>query len=101
MLSSLIQCLIIWSRQVITNKMFNASIGGTLLNQVSSVCYLGVTIDPTLSWNLHVSIRVQSRVASILCFGSLYTLFTVYCSCTANLLRCFLVAYYCQVYWYD
>ena len=49
------------SRQRIANKTLNVSVGGTLLTQVSSVRYLGVTIDPTLSWNLPVS-NVVSRI---------------------------------------
>ena len=32
----------------IVNKVINVSVGGTLLTTASSVCYLGITIDPTL-----------------------------------------------------
>ena len=60
--------MLIWSRQRIANKTLNVLVGGTLLTQVSFVHYLGVTIDPTLSWNLHVSnvvSIVRSRIASL------------------------------------
>jgi len=66
--------LLIGSRQRVANKTLNVSVGGKLLTQVSFVCYLGVTIDPSLSWNLHISnvvSRVRSQIASLFCFGSL------------------------------
>ena len=44
--------MLIGSRQKIANKSLNVSIGGILLAQVDSVQYLGVIIDPTLSWTL-------------------------------------------------
>ena len=53
--------MLIGSRQRITNKVINVSVGGTLLTTASSVHYLGVKFDPTLSWNLHVS-DVVSKV---------------------------------------
>ena len=63
--------MLIGSRQRISNKTLNVSVGCKLS---SFVCYLGVTIDPSLSWNLHISnvmSRARSRVASFLHFGSL------------------------------
>jgi len=45
-----------------------------LLTQVSSVHYLGVIINPCLSWNLHISnvvSKVRSRIALLFRFGSL------------------------------
>ena len=69
-----------------------------MLTTASSVCYLGITIDPTLSWNLHVSdmvSKVRSRVASILRFGTLSPL--ILCSLyTAFVLPLF---YYYDVVW--
>ena len=49
-------------------------LGGKLLTQVSSIHYLGVVIDPSLSWNLYISnvvSKVRSRIASLFRFGSL------------------------------
>ena len=64
----------------------------------SSVCYLRVTIDPTPSWNLHVSnaaSRVRFRIASILRFGSLSP--RIFCLLyTAFVLPVF---DYCDVIW--
>ena len=69
-----------------------------MLTTASSVHYLGVTIDPTLSWNSHASdvvSKVQSRVASILRFGTLSPV--ILCSLyTAFVLTLF---YYCDVVW--
>ena len=88
--------LLIGGHQRIANKGINVSVGGTLLTTASSVRYLGVTIDPTLSWNLHVSdvvSKVRSRVASILRFGTLSPV--ILCSLyTAFVLPLF---YYCDV----
>ena len=45
-----------------------------MLTQVNSVRYLGVLIDPVLSWTLHINrmvSRVRSRLASIVRYGSL------------------------------
>ena len=53
--------MLIGSRQRIANKAINVSVGGTLLTTANSVRYLVITIDPTLSWNLHVS-DVVSKV---------------------------------------
>jgi len=58
----------------VANKTLNVTVGSKELTQVGSVHYLQVTIDPSLSWNLQVSnvvCRIQSRVASLLQFGSL------------------------------
>jgi len=44
--------MLIGSHQRIANKILNVTFGGKVLN---SVHYLGVTIDPSLSWNLQVS----------------------------------------------
>jgi len=74
MLSSLNNSMLIGSCQRIANKTLNVTVWGKVLTQVGSVCYLGVTIDLSLSWNLQVSnvvSRVRSWVASLLQFGSL------------------------------
>ena len=45
-----------------------------MLSQLHSVRYLGVLIDSTLSWNLHICnmiYRVRSGFVSIIRFGSL------------------------------
>jgi len=68
--------MLIGSRQRILGKSFNVSVGGTAiaLSQVSSVQYLGVIIDPTLSWSLHITniaSRVRSRLSSIFRYGTL------------------------------
>jgi len=58
--------MLIGSHQRIANKTLDVSIRSTILAQIN---YLRVTIDPTLSWNLHVSnvvSRAQNRIASIL-----------------------------------
>jgi len=44
------------------------------VQQVDSVCYLGVIIDPTLLWSLHITnivSRARSRLSSIFCYGTL------------------------------
>ena len=66
--------MLIGSRQKISNKGLNVSVGGAALRQVSSIQYLGVLIDSTLSWYLHVYnivARVRSRLSSICCYGTL------------------------------
>ena len=75
------KCLPVGSRQRIANKSLNVSIGGTLLAQVNSVRYLGILIDSTLSWTLHISnvvSKVRSCVASIIRYGSHHRYF-VFC----------------------
>ena len=50
------------------------AVGGNVLTQVNSVRYLGVLIDPVLSWTLHVRSmvsRIRSRLASVVRYGSL------------------------------
>ena len=42
--------MLIGSRQRVANKELCVSIGGNVLTQVNSVRYLGVLIDPVLSW---------------------------------------------------
>ena len=67
-------CMLIGSRQRVANKGLGISVGGNMLTQVNSVRYLGVLIDPVLSWTLHINrmvSRVRSRLASIVCYGSL------------------------------
>ena len=41
--------MFIGSHQRIAGKSLNVSVGGTVLNQVKSVRYLDILIDPTLS----------------------------------------------------
>ena len=67
-------CMLIGSRQRVADKELNISVGGNFLTQVNSVRYLGVLIDPVLSWTPHVHSLVsktRSRLASIVRFGSL------------------------------
>jgi len=67
-------CMLIDSRQRVSDQTLSVSAGGSVLSQVHSVRYLGVLIDSTLSWNLHICnmiSRVRSRLASIIWFGSL------------------------------
>ena len=47
-------CMIIGSRQRVSHQALSVSVGGSVLSQVHSVWYLGVLIDSTLSWNLHI-----------------------------------------------
>ena len=81
--------MLIGSRQRIANKSLNVSIGGTLLAQVNSVRYLGVLIDNTLSWTLHISNVVSSVKVSCCRYYSLWvtatsgTLSSVYCFCVS------------------
>ena len=66
--------MLIGSRQRISGKSFNVSIGGMALSQVDSVRYLGVIIDPTLSWSLHITniaSGARSRLSSIFRYGTL------------------------------
>ena len=66
--------MLVGSRQKLMGKSFNVSIGGALLTQVNSFCYLGVLIDSTLSWSTHVNnviSRVRHRLATIIRYGSL------------------------------
>ena len=66
--------MLLGSRQRIANKSLDVSVGGTSLPQVNSVRYLGIIIDNTLSWSLHISSvvsRVRSHVASLIRYGSL------------------------------
>jgi len=63
--------MLIGSQQRLSGKALTVLIGGTVLNQVKSLQYLGVLIDSTLSWSLHitsVASRVRSRISSILRF---------------------------------
>ena len=48
-------CMLIGSHQRVANKELCVSIGGNVLTQVNSVRYLGVLIDPVLSWTLHIN----------------------------------------------
>ena len=66
--------MLIGSRQKISNKPLNVSVGGAALRLVSSIRYLGILIDSTLSWSLHVYnivARVRSRLLSICRYGTL------------------------------
>ena len=49
--------MLIGSHQRMADKVLSVSIGGNVLTQVNSVRYLGVLIDPVLSWTLHVRSR--------------------------------------------
>ena len=53
--------MLIGGHQRIAGKSLNVSVGGTVLNQVNSVQYLGILIDPTLSWSLHIC-NIVSRI---------------------------------------
>ena len=53
--------MLIGSRQKISNKTLNVSVGSVALKQVNSTRYLGVLIDPTLSWSLHIC-NIVSRI---------------------------------------
>ena len=62
------------SPPVMVMELMGISVGGNMLTQVNSVRYLGVLIDPVLSWTLHINrmvSRVRSRLASIVRYGSL------------------------------
>ena len=83
--------MFVGSRQKLMGKSFNVSVGGALLTQVNSICYLGVLIDSTLSWLTHVNYvisRVRHRLATIIHYGSLpptilcvlYSAFVLPCS---------------------
>jgi len=66
-------CMLIGSHQRVSDQTLSVSVGGSVLSQVHSVQHLGVLIDTTLSWNLHICdmiSRVRSRLASIIWFGS-------------------------------
>ena len=57
-----------------SHQTLSVSVGGSVLSQVHSVQYLGVFIDSTLPWSLHICnmiSRVTSRLVSIIRFGSL------------------------------
>ena len=47
-------CMLIGSHQRVSSKALSVSVGGNVLTQVNTVRYLGVLIDPVLSWNLHI-----------------------------------------------
>jgi len=66
--------MLILSQQRIACKVLTVSISGVVFNQVNSVRYLGLIIDSTLSWSLHITnivSRVQLRISSMLRFGTL------------------------------
>ena len=74
MLTNLIVYMLIGSHQRMADKALSVSVGGNVLTQVNSVQYLGVLIDPVLSWTLHVHsmvTRIRSRLASVVRYGSL------------------------------
>ena len=71
-------CMLIGSRQRVANKGLGISVGGNMLTQVNSVRYLGVLIDPVLSWTLHIN-RMVSRVRSRLRFLQLFIKFMGHC----------------------
>ena len=66
--------MLIESCQRVADKTLNVSVGGNVLTQVNSVRYLGVLIDPILSWTLHIHgmvSRIRSRLASVVRYGTL------------------------------
>ena len=66
--------MLIGSCQRVGGRTLSVSVSGSRLSQVYSVRYLGVLIDPALSWNLHICnmiSRVRSRLVSFIWFGSL------------------------------
>jgi len=75
--------LLIGSQQRLSDKTLTVSIGGTVLNQVKSVRYLGVLIDSTLSWSLHIT-GVVSRVRLFWNFTTCRTVFVVFHLCLAS-----------------
>ena len=111
--SSHLYVLILWNQlpcSLVAGKEFQAKVlmfplGVQLLSQVDSVRYLGVIIDPMLSWFLHitnVASRARSRLSSIFWYGTLTP--TVLCllySAFVLLLWCHMVPHYCQVYCID
>ena len=48
--------MLIGSCQRVAGQTLSVSVGDSVLSQVHSVRYLGVLIDPVLSWNLHICI---------------------------------------------
>jgi len=76
--------MLIGSQQRISDKSFNVSIGGTALKQVDSVRYLGVIIDHTLLWSLHITnivSRARSRFSSIFHYGTLASTVALFSFC--------------------
>ena len=66
--------MLIGSRQKISNKTLNVSVGSVALKQVNSTRYLGILIDNTLLWSLHICSvvsRVRFRLSSIFRYGVL------------------------------
>ena len=66
--------MLIGSRQKISNKALNVSVGGAALRQVSSFQYLGVLIDSTLSCMVSTCLIIlwlRSRLSSICRYGML------------------------------
>ena len=47
-------CMLIGSRQRVSDQILSVLVGGSMLSQVHSVQYRGVLIDSMLSWNSHI-----------------------------------------------
>ena len=63
--------LLNWEPPKISNKTLNVSVEGAALKPIR---YLGILIDSTLSWSLHIYnivARVRSRLSSISRYGTL------------------------------
>ena len=65
--------MLIGSHQRVADNTLHVSVGGNRLTQVR---YLGVIIDSVLIWSLHINnnimvSRIRSRLAAIVCYGSL------------------------------